>query len=136
MFGTSADAIVTRIERQMGGGRIPENLKTLPSLIRHLPSFDPFKAFELDWHGIPEPRPEDYDLTTYLAGIQLRHAIDSDGMQMTRKFVNAHTHGQAARFFKRYADFLPVALSADAKRVNLSDRFYFSVTNQLATVSL
>jgi hypothetical protein len=46
-FGHKSDDILTRIERQYGGGRLPESLRTF-GMIGNAVSIDPFEAIEFD----------------------------------------------------------------------------------------
>jgi hypothetical protein len=130
LFGFCEDAILTRVERQMGGGKLPPDIQVVADLPKLL-SFNPFDTLELTGDGLQEPRPEDYDLTTYLAGMHLRHLVRQIGLQETRRFINRHSQRNGSWYFDKFHDFLPTnGLSFSEE--NLLDRFYTSLSRQLA----
>ena len=100
------DFILTRVERQIAGGRIPDQLSTFRKLL-HAKEFDPFHPLILAGVGKPEPNPSDYDVTKYMAGMYLRRMISDDGIHRVRQFLNRHSTRNASRTLKEYADFLP-----------------------------
>jgi hypothetical protein len=130
-FGHASEGVtLTRVERQIAGGRFPQHLGTFHKL-RVLPDFDPFERLMFAGVGKPEPNPDSYDLTHYLAGMQLRALIERDGIHRVRQFINRHSQRNGSRFLKNYGDFLP-ADDCLITPQGLRDRFRISVSNQLA----
>jgi len=104
----TSGCVLTRVERQIGGSRIPPQIGTFGKL-RSLPSFDPFDRLEISPGPVAdhEPNIEGYGLKDYLAGLGLRNRANELGMHRLRAWVNKHSPGNASRFFKKYVEFLP-----------------------------
>jgi hypothetical protein len=105
LFGVDESAILTRVERQIGGGRVPEQLNTIARLKANALDFNPFERLQFLSSGVMEPRPEDYDFETYCTGMFLRKMANTHGMQWTRAFMNRDRNG--SRRARKYASFLP-----------------------------
>lgn len=106
VYGCPDSSIVTRVERQIGAGRVPPMLAS----VRALPSaseFNPFERIQILSGGKADPKPEDYRLTDYLTGRGLRQMISEKGMQGTRSFINKHSKENASRLLQRYSEFIP-----------------------------
>lgn len=127
----SEDFVLTRVERQYGGSRIPKELSTLFALKNNAASFDPFGSLEFLTCGRPEPSPDDYELMKFLAGLGLRHLIREQGMQRTRRFINKKSRGNAARTFRELGDFLPDN-AGGLSILDLTRQYRDSVQKQLA----
>jgi hypothetical protein len=123
--------ILTRVERQFGGSRIPDELSTLKTLRENIATFDPFKSLEFLTTSKPEPDPDEYDLTKFLAGLGLRHLIQELGMQRTRRFINKKSRGNAARTFRELGDFLPPNIEGFSA-ADLTRHYRDSTQRQLA----
>ena len=125
---------LTRIERQIAGGRVPPQLATINEIRRHAADFNPFDRLELLGKGRAEPRQQDYDFDTFCAGMYLRLLQETHGMQWTRQFIARGSKGQAARTLRRFADFLP-ADSSDESLISeerLKEIYRTSVLKQIA----
>jgi hypothetical protein len=122
--------VLTRVERQYGGSRIPVELSTLRALKENASTFDPFKSLELIAGGKPEPSPDEYDLMKFLAGKGLGQLIREQGMQRARRFVNQRSKGNAARTFRELKDFLPNSLKG-FEIPDLTRQYRDSVQRQL-----
>jgi hypothetical protein len=123
--------VLTRVERQFGGSRIPNELSTLEALRDNAASFDPFKSLEFLTSSKPEPDPDAYDLTKFLAGLGLRQLIRELGMQRTRRFINKKSRGNAARTFRELGDFLPPNTEGFSA-ADLTRHYRDSIQRQLA----
>lgn len=123
--------LLTRVERQIGGSRVPAEISTVGLLRDNALNFDPFERLEFIAGGHPEPDPDDYDLTTYLAGTGLRTKIEQLGMQRVRRLINKRSPRNAARTLKRFRDFLPVD-PTEFVIPPLRDLYQESVRRQLA----
>ncbi|MBI4480958.1 MAG: hypothetical protein HY651_13140 [Acidobacteria bacterium] len=98
--------ILTRFERQIGGGRVPSRLASIGRL-GGADEFNPFEPLEILTNPLPEPSVERYDLVFYLAGMQLRRMIETSGLQLTRSWINKHSKRNGNRILKRFCEFLP-----------------------------
>jgi hypothetical protein len=123
--------ILTRVERQMGGGRVPAQIDTFGKLKRRLASFNPFERLEFLAVGTREPRIEDYGLVRWGFGKWLASCAEDIGVHRLRTLVNKHSGGHASRVFRDYAEFLP-ADDAALTQTELLERFRESVRKQLA----
>ncbi len=132
LYGHPSEGFVlTRVERQFGGSRIPDELSTLRALRDNAANFDPFGSLEFLSCSKPEPNPNAHDLMKFLAGLGLRELIRRQGMQRTRKFINKKSRGNAARTFRELSDFLP-RNGGDFPIPDLSGLYRDSIQKQLA----
>ncbi len=105
-FGISEDAVITRVERQFGGQRIPRAIDCFGRLSR-LPEFNPFTNIEIcNGTGARVPTIRECGLDTWLTGTALHRLQVEMGVQQFRRWLSANSRGNAARYRKRYADFL------------------------------
>jgi len=131
-YGYAEDFVLTRVERQCGGGRIPKNISTFGGLRRHAPDFNPFQNLDLTATGLM-PAPEDFeDLKTFAFVMWSRERIAEWGRHAYFQWVNQYTGGNASRTFKKYGQWLGVDLAATLTLDQLYDYYYSSVTRQLA----
>jgi hypothetical protein len=129
-FGVAPDAILTRVERQTGGGRVPEQLCTVGRLRNGAAEFDPFFRLELDQAG-RDPKPEDFsNFNQYLAVLGARQLISHVGRHPFRQLVNVHTNGNASRWWKNYGYWL--VDSPGMTGAELYEQYRDSVSKQLA----
>jgi hypothetical protein len=117
-FGYTPDFVLTRVERQIAGGRVPKNVGTMGRLQQNAVAFDPFDKLEVISGGKPEPNPTDYDLSEWLAGKQLGELCCEWGMHRLRQFINQHSMGNAGRYLRKYRDFLPPDAAEEDSRLN------------------
>ena len=105
-FGVTPDAVITRVERQFGGQRIPTMIDCFGRLAR-LPDFNPFTNIEIcNGTGAKVPTIQECGLDTWLSGTRLHQLQLEMGEQQFRRWLNAHSSGNSPRYRKRYADFL------------------------------
>jgi len=57
ILGTNC--ILTRVERQYGGGRIPDEISIVGALFRNVATINPFEPLVLCPNGKPDPCPDD-----------------------------------------------------------------------------
>jgi hypothetical protein len=98
--------VLTRVERQMGGGRIPPELAT----VRQLPNcakFNPFTALEIISTTLPEPDPNDYSFMELCTGLYLQHFAMRHGAHEMTTFINRHSKRNGSRIRKKFEAFLP-----------------------------
>ena len=130
-FGFREDATLTRVERQFGGGRIPEIVSTFGKLL-HAPDFNPFDILEITGNtGAQLPTVNECDsVTEYLAGMELNRMIREQGAQTVKRWLNKQ--GNGARMLKRYYRFLPGSNDESITVQRLFDAYRCSVIDQLA----
>lgn len=121
--------ILTRIERQMGGGRVPAELALVGDL-RNCAAFNPFENVEFISGGSPEPDPNDYSFMDYLAGKQLRHLAETEGMQAAIAHITRYSKRNKTWALKKFAPFLPAPSKEDLTSERLFELFQQSVTAQ------
>ena len=132
-FGHSRDAVITRVERQMGGGRVPLEIGTVGTLRKNAAHFNPFEPFEFATAGRPEPRPCDYPLTTYAAGMWFRERAKDWGIHQLRSWINKQSSGgHGARVLRAFGDFLPEQAPVELTGARLFELYRDSVSHQLA----
>jgi hypothetical protein len=106
-FGLKETDILTRIERQCGGSRIPSEIATFRCL-QNLPNFNPFTSLEIissERHSLPSP--QECEGLEYYTGLGLHAESRRMGMQNFRKQLNSQSKGNAARTLGRYHRFFP-----------------------------
>jgi hypothetical protein len=131
-FGVSESATITRIERQFGGGRIPEEIDCFGKLGR-LPDYDPFTNIEiLNGSAAHVPTIKECGFDTWITGTFLRERQDEMGLQQFRRWLNANSGGNGARYRKKYSPFLEPAYDARFTSDTLFEMYRESVEKQLA----
>src|ERR1700722_5865076 len=92
-FGVKETDVLTRVERQCGGDRIPPELSTFGHLLR-APDFNPFDRLEIIRSGQKSlPSPEGYIGLEYFTGLGMYVESQRVGMQEFRKQLNKRTNG-------------------------------------------
>jgi hypothetical protein len=131
LFGyPAAGLVLTRVERQIAGGRVPTEISTFGKLVI-LPEFDPFESLEITIGSAAPPNPEDYPWATYLKGRGLRQVVLDHGYQNARRLANKFSPGNANRLFKMLDPFLP-ASDCGLTKQQILEVYRKSVSKQLA----
>jgi hypothetical protein len=131
-FGISEKATITRVERQFGRRDIPRHISCF-GLLSRLPDFDPFTNIEiLNGTGASVPTLKKCGLDIWLSGTRLREIQDEIGKQAFHRWLSANSSGNAARYLKRYGDFLQPDGPNLLTREKLVEIYRASVINQLA----
>lgn len=134
MFGFADEGqIITRIERQIGNGHVPEEIETIEKCRMNISRFNPFEAVEFLSGASKEPNRNDYDFDTYCAGMYIRERALREGAHLTLKFLSKGSGGQLARTLKRFGDFLPSGNETILSAKDLQELFATSVQKQLET---
>lgn len=132
-YGFLPDTVMTRVERQIGGGRIPDQLSNFGSLVREAPNFNPFAPLEIvGGSSCSMPGLDDCEFIEWLVGTRLNELRDEWGMQQLRSVMNRKTKGNASRILERYDRFLPSEQVAAVTADKLSEIYRESVIKQLA----
>ena len=106
LYGYSESDVLTRVERQIGGGQVPSSIEKFGQLVG-IADFDPFERLEVVPNGIPEPDPRDYELNFYLRGMGLRTCIEREGIHRTKSWLNKKSTRNASRILKKHKDLIP-----------------------------
>jgi hypothetical protein len=130
VFGYSPETTLTRVERQIGGGRIPEAARTF-GLLRNLPELNPFEALELTQPATAEPTVEEWGVQAYGFGMFLAARLKEWGRQRLTAWLNKHSDRNGARIMSKYQPFLgSTEVGTDSAR--LVEIYRDSVSRQLA----
>jgi hypothetical protein len=105
-YGVPPDAVLTRVERQLGGGRIPQQIDTFGKL-RCADSFNPFQRLRMIDGSDQCPRPGDCRSDVYERGIEVGESILQQGFHRTRYLLNEQSRGNADRILKTVLPFIP-----------------------------
>jgi tetratricopeptide (TPR) repeat protein len=112
-FNFVKGAILTRVERQIGGGRFPKGLEKLEDLFQ-LHQFNPFTNLELTRSGASPkkmPSPDSMPIREYLAVIGLNTLIEEFGcVQSAFSFVQRHGNGNGKRILDTLTPSLPIEI--------------------------
>ena len=131
-FGVSDSATITRIERQFGGGRLPDGIGCFGKLPL-LPDYDPFTNIEIINGGAAYvPTVKECGFDTWLTGTHLRQLQDEMGLQQFRRWLNVNAQGNGARYRKKYSSFLEPWFDARVTSKTLFEVYRESVKKQLA----
>lgn len=131
-FGLKETDIVTRVERQCGGGLIPSELANFGCL-QHVLNFNPFSSLEIIRSGQSAlPLPEECEGLEYYTGLGLHNEVQRIGMQAFRKRLNKQTRGNAARTLERYRRFFPDGAETPVTVEQLLENYRQSTIDQLA----
>jgi hypothetical protein len=129
-FGVSESAVITRVERQMGG-KIPEILSTVGKL-KSLDSFRPFDKLKIIAGGTSEPDPKDYGFMDYCTGMYLRGKAEREGMHATIKFIDRNSNRNTRKVLQKFKHFLPGEQPGGMTDLDfLNEIFRRSVSRQL-----
>jgi len=130
-YGLSPNSTLTRIERQYGGGRLPRELPNFGSLARAA-DIEPFTALEIPGGTFIAPRIDDYEFGEWLKGMRLRQEATERGAHNFRRWLNLHSNGNAARWMRNYAAFLPGAALSGPTQADILKAYKESTIFQLA----
>lgn len=111
---------------------MPPEIANLKSLRRNVAEYDPFRRLEIVEGGLEHPSEHAYAIDTYMAGMYLRTRVQSEGLPLTRAWLNRATNGHGARTLQTYADFIPPA-AAGVSRQEIYERYRNSVSRQFAS---
>jgi hypothetical protein len=131
-FGVKETYVLTRIERQCGGNRIPPEIGSFGTLVL-APDLNPFESVEIiDSEGASLPSPEGYEGLQYFTGIGLYTVAGERGMQEFRKLLNRKTGGNAARTMERYGAFFASGSDKRITAQEIYELYRFSTLEQLS----
>jgi hypothetical protein len=130
--GVSENSVITRIERQFGGQRIPTVIDCF-GLQSRLPEFNPFTNVEIcNGTGARVPTIPECGLDKWLTGTRLRQLWDEMGEQQFHRWLSVNSVGNTARYRKRYSDFLHPDKDNLVSTQTIFEAYRESVKKQLA----
>ena len=106
LYGCSPNSVLTRVERQLAGGRVAPQIDTVKKL-RFASSFNPFERLKLIQGFETEPPRHDYRADVYERGMAVRRLILEQGLQRARNIINEQSKGNADRILGTVAAFIP-----------------------------
>ena len=131
-FGVSEKSVITRLEQQYGGNRVPYELECFGKLSQ-LPDFNPFRRIEIvNGSGAHVPDIQECGFATWVTGTHLRQLRDEMGAQQFARWINSHSEGNFARWRKQYAAFLEPDSDILVTTQTVVDTYRESVKKQLA----
>jgi hypothetical protein len=132
-FGFPPESVLTRVERQFGGGRVPPELGNFGKLA-NAPQYNPFAPLEIvNGSGAQLPSVEECSgVNEWLCGMQLRYLAKKWGMPFLRPWLNQHSPGNAARILDKYRKFLPSNNEQPITAERLYETYRESVIRQLS----
>ncbi len=133
-FGFGPDAVLTRVERQFGGCRIPKGIATFGDLSNAV-DFNPFDVLVITGERSSRlPSVEECEsVTDYLAGLQLHQKVTTEGLQPTRRWLNVKSGGNGARLLKRLERFLPGSNADSMTAQRIFETYQESIRRQLGS---
>jgi hypothetical protein len=93
LFGFAESTIMARVERQAGGGKIPEQLATFGQLSKAA-DFDPFTNLEMLPSTFPYPDPRRHGVARSTKLIGIHDLIEKHGYQQARAILNCKGNGK------------------------------------------
>jgi hypothetical protein len=110
VFNGASAPVLTRVERQCSGPKVPTAVNTLGKLLLAAEDFDPFQYLVLTGaKGMPDTTA--WNDQKWLMSLGLRHAVDLYGLSVVKSRLNRS--GNASRLFRSYAELL----DADARGI-------------------
>jgi hypothetical protein len=114
VFGFPESTVMTRIERQAGGGRLPPELATFGQL-RNAAEFNPYHNIEILPDIFPFPDPSRHGVATSLKLVGIRQFIERYGYQQARSMLNCDKN--VGRILAEYREYLQIAEVLDGLTV-------------------
>jgi hypothetical protein len=131
-FGISDQATITRVERQFGGGRIPQQIDAFGKLA-NLPAFDPFTNLEIvNGTAASVPTRNECGFDEWIKGMFLRERQEEMGRQQFNRWLNVESSGNGTRYRKKYGAFLDPSFDDRLTVDTLFAAYRESVTKRLA----
>jgi hypothetical protein len=101
--------ILTRVERQFGGGRVPELVGTIGKLIANAEQFNPFEGIEFLKAVKMAAISESVSLRQRIVGEFLHEKNQEWGRQILESWVRKHAGSNATRFLKAFNGYMSVS---------------------------
>jgi len=130
-FGFSEHTVLSRVERQAGGGRLPEQCNTFGKLYQ-ADKFNPFANIEIVPAGIPLPDPSEYEPSETIKILGTDALIRRVGLQNARALLNRD--GNAKRRLGPYMAYVESCRdSPKLSQEQIQETYRQSVLKQIGT---
>lgn len=128
--------VLTRVERQMAAGRVPDPLNSIEKLFSKTAlDFNPFARLEFsDFHARTEVDMSNYSPVEFAAGMQFKQWLQT-GMSYQQLYAYWNMRRNAKAIAKKFAPFVAAANPSAEFSITASDlydRYRNSVSRQLA----
>ncbi len=128
--------VLTRVERQMGAGRVPGDLDTLEKLFKNALVFNPFERLEFSALGVePLIDMDDFSPVQFAAGLKFKEWLESGEMTYQQLYAYWNKRRNARAIEKKFAPFVAAAnreKHTSISAVDLYDRYRDTISRQLA----
>jgi hypothetical protein len=133
--GLDVTRIYTRVERQIGGGRVPDGLDRVGKLT-DTEEFNPFSALIIVPGGMEVPKREGRRLPDWMAGLYYRDMILKEGYDPATRWLRKQAGPHAARTLEKFESFVPRAAGLGITAEDLHIRFKETVRLQLSSADV
>jgi hypothetical protein len=128
--------VLTRVERQMGAGRVPERLNSFERIFsRDAVEFNPFDRLDFSMFSADTQIEErDYSPVEFAAGLMFKHWLET-GMSYQQLYAYWSRKRNAKRIAKKFAPFIAAANPSKVVSITSSElyeQYRESLTRQLA----
>lgn len=127
--------VLTRVERQMGAGRVPRPIGTFERLWSNALEFNPFDKLQFNpADAEPVFEAEDFSPVEVAAGLQFRQWLSSGELTYQQLFAFLNMKGNGARTVRRFRPFLAIhdERSTGITPAELYESYRDTVSRQLA----
>ena len=124
----------TRVERQMGAGRVPEALDTFKKIfLPKVLEFNPFECVEFSCCDVDtQIDPEDFSPVEFAAGLQFKQWLET-GMSYRDLYAYLNRNYNGKAIVEKFSPFFAAASkAASITASDLYERYRSSVSNQMA----
>jgi hypothetical protein len=122
------EPIITRVERQCRGSKIPGQLRTLRGLFSNAPGYNPFADLDLAV-AADVPDTDTWTDQRWLMSLGLQTAVERFGEKTVRGRLNRN--GNANRYFSKYSDLLRAEAVGGITSEQLRRAYQLSTIRQL-----
>jgi hypothetical protein len=129
--------VLTRVERQMGAGRVPDRLNSFERIFsRDAVEFNPFERLNFSpFDTRKEIDIDDYSPVEFAAGMMFRRWLEEGEMTYQQMYAWWNKKRNAKRYAKKFAPFIAAANPAKVVSITSSElyeQYRESLTRQLA----
>ena len=128
-------SVFTRVERQMGAGRVPEELNSFQKLFTSGVEFNPFDRLQFSpFDADTTVDPDDYSLIDLAAGMQIKQWLH-EGMTYQHLYAKLDEQRHGKQLVEKFAPFVAAANPPQAVTISsaeLYERYRDSVSRQMA----
>lgn len=131
-YGHLESEILTRVERQYGGGRIPKQIATLRSLQENILRLNPFGSLQFLPGTISEESVNQLSGDAFIKGQGLLRLVERHGFSGMRRLLDKKTGRNTRRLLAQISN--SISLDAACAPPDLNVLFLAGISEQLASV--